>query len=204
MTGITNARDAESTATSSLSIDGVMTPTTGTGDSSIQEWLRSSNIAPSPSSNDEFQRNVTEHLGSLRVTRLSDPRSNDTFLIIDKSQNRILTCHDGNLHLEHLNTDKPISKCSQWLCTERDGFKGFKNVTGRGFLGHDIWWDFYAKVPHHKGWESFTLSRKEGGYYWIQCLDWWTLWQVSARSDGRGLVAERDGGTLWEFVKVHE
>ncbi|KAH7273307.1 hypothetical protein MRS44_001797 [Fusarium solani] len=201
---ITDAHDAESAATSSLSADGVMTPTTYTRDPSIQEWLRSSSITPSSSSNNEFQNNMAEHLGSLRVTRLSDPRPNDTFLIIDKSENRILTCHDGHLHLEHLNNDKPISKCSQWLCTEMDGFKGFKNVAGRGFLGRDIWWDFYAKVPHHKGWESFTLSRQEGGYYWIQCLNWWTLWQVSARSNGRGVVAERDGGTLWEFAKVHE
>ncbi|KAK7425097.1 hypothetical protein QQX98_000011 [Neonectria punicea] len=181
-----------------------MTPTASTGDSAIQEWLCSLRVTLSSSSNNDSQSDVIEHLGSLRVTRLSDPRPSDTFLIIDKSQNRILTCNDGRLHLEHLNTDKLISKRSQWLCTERDGFKGFKNVAGRGFLGHDIWWDFYAKVPHHKGWESFTLSRREGGYYWIQCLDWWTLWQVSARSDGHGVNAERDGGTLWEFAKVHE
>ena len=32
----------------------------------------------------------------------------------------------------------------------------------------------------------------------------WTLWQVSTRFDGRGLFAQSDGGTLWEFVKIHE
>lgn len=104
---------------------------------------------------------------------------------------------------DNLDSDEPISRHWQWFCTEKDGFKGFQNIAERGFLGHDIWWDFYAKVPRHDGWESFTMNRHEGGYYWIQALYWWTLWQVSARSDGHGIVAQRDGGTLWEFVKVH-
>ena len=197
MTVFTNVRDIESATTSSWPGGGAATPVTDTevlrDHPDIHEWLSGQNGA-------------FEVFGSLRVTRASVPRAGDTFLIIDKSRNRALVCHDGHLHLEDMNTidpEKPISGRWQWFCTEKDGFKGFQNVSHRGFLGHDIWWDFYAKVPHHKGWESFVVDMREGGYYWIQALNWSTLWQVSARFDGRGVFAERDGGTLWEFAKVH-
>ena len=123
----------------------------------------------------------------------------------DVANNRALTCHNGNLRLEQIDLTNPqrhISEQAQWECRERGGFRGFKNVAEGTFLGHNIWWDFYAKVYHHKGWEDFTLRGREGGLYLIQSLDWWTQRQVSAKEDGSGLFRQDEGGTLWEFVKM--
>ncbi|CAM1506005.1 Fc.00g116420.m01.CDS01 [Cosmosporella sp. VM-42] len=192
-------RDNDSITASSMSVDGTATPTDTEGlghPSAIDEWLRSSQM-----------NGETQSFGAIRVTRNSDPRAGDTFLIVDQSQNRALACYGGHLRLEdatNLNSEDPVSGHWQWFCTEKDGFKGFQNVAEGGFLGHDIWWDFYAKVPHHKGWESFILRRHEGGCYWIQSLYWWELWQMSARSDGQGVYVQKDGGMLWEFIKVHK
>ncbi|KAF4964027.1 hypothetical protein FSARC_8025 [Fusarium sarcochroum] len=140
---------------------------------------------------------------SLAFIRKSDPHLGGKYLILDGPRNRALTCHQGQLRLETISLDdRHISEQAQWLCTERNGFKGFKNVAGRGFLGHDLWWDFYAKASCHSLWESFTIARREGGLYWLQILHWWTQWQVSSRDDGGGVFAEKDKGTLWEFVKI--
>ncbi|OBS18977.1 hypothetical protein FPOA_10702 [Fusarium poae] len=146
--------------------------------------------------------NTTDYIG---LTRKSDPHHDGRYIILDVSRSRALTCHDGYLRLETIDLNIPhqhVSEQAQWECKERGGFRGFKNIAARTFLGHDVWWDFYAKVYHHKGWEDFTLCRREGGLYWIQTLDWWTQRQVSAKEDGIGLFRQDDGGTLWEFVKV--
>ncbi|KAK9442535.1 hypothetical protein VB005_03598 [Metarhizium brunneum] len=209
MSGLTNACDAESTTTSSATGNGVPTPISDTASladhSAMDGWLDKLSD-DHPQAPGDGQGSSTALFGSLRVTRTSHPMADSTFLIIDKSQNRALVCHNGHLHFEDIdavNFDKPISGHWQWLCTERNGFKGFQNVAELGFLGHDLWWDFYAKSHRHEGWESFTVNRREGNYYWIQALKWWTHWQLSARADGSGLFAERDGGTLWEFVELH-
>lgn len=212
MAVLANARDAcESTTTSSD--NGVFTPTatdaatsTDPDGEAIQEWLRSSKTSSGSSLNNDHQDSGVERIGSLKVTCMSDPLLNDTLLIVDRSQNRALTCRHGHLHFEDVNaidSEQPIPPHWQWLCTEKDGSKGFQSVAEGTFLGHDFWWNFNAKMPHHEGWECFTLNRREGGYYWIQALYFSTLWQVSARPGGSGCFAEWDGGTLWEFVKVH-
>uniref|UniRef100_A0A8H7K6B7 Uncharacterized protein n=1 Tax=Bionectria ochroleuca TaxID=29856 RepID=A0A8H7K6B7_BIOOC len=183
------ACDAESTAPSTMPGDGVATPTTvGDCTSIIQEWLHSSGLPR-----------------SSRVARASDPYVGNTVLIIDKERNRALACHEGNLRLEKVGDLDSLDSVPvhwQWFCTETDGFKGFRSVANGGFLGHDIWWNFYAKVHHHLGWEHATLSRREGGYYWIQFEYWWKLRQLCARGDGNGVYWQKDGGTLWEFAEV--
>lgn len=156
-------------------------------------------------SHSDYHDSTIEPIKSFILARMSDPHPGHIFLIIDKSRNRALSVSEGKLSLENVkirNLQTSVPKHLQWFCTELAGFKGFQNVAEGGFLGRDIWWDFYAKVPHHKGWESFTVSKRDGGHYWIQILDWWTQWQLSARLDGSGIFAERDGGTLWEFVKI--
>ncbi|KAJ4152156.1 hypothetical protein NW765_017665 [Fusarium oxysporum] len=60
----------------------------------------------------------------------------------------------GNLRLEMMNLEDPqrhIPEQAQWKCKERRGLRGFKNVAEGTFLGHDIWWDFYAKVYNYEG-----------------------------------------------------
>ncbi|SPJ86977.1 uncharacterized protein FTOL_12002 [Fusarium torulosum] len=194
---------------SSVSSVGVMTPSTTTQADTVERSLISyggSMDTPKSSKQTPTQSEVGERMGdSYTLTRRSDPHHDGKYLILDISHNRALLCHDGNLRLETINLEDPkrhIQKQAQWECKERGGFRGFKNVAEGTFLGHDIWWNFYAKVYHHKGWEDFTLCHREGGLYWIQSLDWWTQRQVSARQDGSGMLRQDDGGTLWEFVKT--
>lgn len=178
--------DAQS-VTGSSTADGMATPSTETfaDDPSIVEWLHGAQP-----NHDTF--------GPLRVTRDADPVAGDTFLIIDANRNLVLTCYRGQLRFQ---VERNVTEHSQWLCTTRDGFFGFRNVAEGSFLGHDIWWNFYAKVHHHRGWESFKTEKRPGGRYWIQALHWWKFWQVSSLN--YGLRAEKDRGTLWEFVRVH-
>ncbi|KAL4728192.1 hypothetical protein ACLX1H_004933 [Fusarium chlamydosporum] len=151
----------------------------------------------------EYDDDFCDYSNSLAFIRKSDPQSGGTYLILDVSQTRALTCHQGQLRLESISLDdKHISEQAQWTCTEKNGFKGFRNVAEGRFLGHDLWWQFGAKALYHSLWESFTIARRESGLYWIQMLHWWTQWQVSVREDGNGICAERDRGTSWEFVKV--
>jgi hypothetical protein len=161
---------------------------------------------PKSSKQTPTQAKVGKKMGDLcTLTRRSDPHHDGKYLILDISHSRALMCHGGNLRLETINLEDPqrhIPKQAQWECKERGGSRGFKNVAEGTFLGHDIWWNFYAKVYHHKGWEDFALCRREGGLYWIQSLDCRTQRQVSARQDGSGMFRQDDGGTLWEFVKT--
>ncbi|KAG8666724.1 hypothetical protein FPOAC2_11845 [Fusarium poae] len=151
----------------------------------------------------EYEDQDGESSTSLAFVRKSDPQAGSTYIILDVSQTRALTCHKGKLRLEpvHLSDDH-VSEQAQWFCTARNGFKGFKNVAEGKFLGHDVFWDFYASASNHSLWESFTIARRPGGLYWLQILHWWTQWQVTVREDGSGVFAELEDGTDWEFVKV--
>ncbi|KAI5919673.1 hypothetical protein F4810DRAFT_686588 [Camillea tinctor] len=196
MNVITDTRDIVGAATHATDAEGLEDHW------ALQQWLRSSGLASQrPSS-----INKSQPAASSMVIRMSDPQPGGTFLIIDKSHNRALICKGGYLHLEDAGSiddgTSSIPRHWQWLCTERDGFKGFKNVEEGGFLGHNIWWNFYAKVYHHKEWEDFTLSKREDNYYWIQARHGWTHRELSAQADGSRVFAEQDGGTPWEFVEV--
>ncbi|KAH7232885.1 hypothetical protein BKA59DRAFT_487448 [Fusarium tricinctum] len=191
---------------SSVSSIGMMTPGTASEADPVEYWPGSS----SSGGDTLIYTPATSEIGgtsndSFGLTRKSDPHHDGKYLILDVSRSRALTCYDGHLYLKPIDLKGPqrhIPKQAQWECNERGGFRGFKNVAEGTFLGHDIWWDFYAKVYHHKGWEDFTLCHREGGLYLIQTLDWWTQRQVSAKEDGNGLFRQDDGGTLWEFIKV--
>ena len=186
-----------------------MTPRTISEADPIEQWLDSSSAGVdtpthtecTPASSEAGNR-MSDHDS---LSRKCDPHHDGKYIILDVANNRALTCHNGNLRMERFDLTNPrrhISEQAQWECRERGGFRGFKNVAEGTFLGHDIWWDFYAKVYHHKGWEDFTLCGRKGGLYLIQSLDWWTQRQVSAKEDGSGLFRQDEGGTLWEFVKM--
>ncbi|KAJ4002788.1 hypothetical protein NW752_009442 [Fusarium irregulare] len=162
-----------------------------------QDW------PPSPEFTPELNDEGLTTADSIAFIRKSDPRAGGTYLILDVARNRALTCHQGQVRLEPISLDnKNISEKAQWSCTERNGFKGFQNVAGGGFLGHDVWWHFRGNASAHSLWESFTIARRDGGLYWLQILHWWTQWQVSASEEGNGVYPELEGGTSWEFVKV--
>ncbi|KFA71746.1 hypothetical protein S40288_09777 [Stachybotrys chartarum IBT 40288] len=175
------------TVTTKSTTGGIMTPITESsiGEASVLKWLSS---------------NIDDTFGPWKVTRNAEPEANQIFLIIDKSSGRALTCHNGEVRLE---SGTNLGRHWQWHCAEKDGFFGFQNVAEGGFLGHDFWWHICAREKHHLGWECISVDRRPGGGYWIKLLHWWTYWQLSARTDHNGLFAERDSGTLWEFVRVH-
>ncbi|KAF4452129.1 dynamin family protein [Fusarium austroafricanum] len=189
--------------------DKALTPHNTSQDNTLRRWLESSNSSMDTRIgqliSSHFNEAISDTIHSVAFYRKSDPCAGGKYLILDISGSRALTCHKGQLRLEAINLDNPegyISEQAQWLCTERNGFKGFKNVAEGGFLGHDVWWDFYAKASCHSLWESFTIARRGDDLYWLQILHWWTQWQVSVRYDGTGVFAERDDGTLWEFVEI--
>ncbi|KAF5672029.1 dynamin family [Fusarium heterosporum] len=201
--------DMDSTLSSSISISRPADSHPDTPESTAKQWQSCSSETPDKQEDSEHANPFFEHddddvdTNSIALIRKSDPHSGGVYLILDVSQTRALTCHQGQVRLEPISLDnKHVSMQAQWICAERNGFKGFKNVAGGGFLGHDLWWDFCAKAPWLSLWESFTIDRRESGLYWIKILHWWTQWQVSARNDGSGVWAEREKGTLWEFVKV--
>ncbi|KAL4728191.1 hypothetical protein ACLX1H_004932 [Fusarium chlamydosporum] len=196
----------------SLSTVGVMTPRTMSEVDSTDHWPDSStNGGIDTPTHTECALTISD-LGdnmnhALGLTRKSDPHHDGKYIILDVSRSRALMCHQGNLRLETIdlaNSQRHISEQAQWQCSEMRGFRGFKNIAEGTFLGHDIWWDFYAKVYHHKGWEDFTLRRREGGLYVIQSLDWWTQRYVSSKEDGSGLCRQDEEGTLWEFIKIQD
>ena len=186
-----------------------MTPRTISEADPIEQWLDSSSAGVDTPTHTECTPAASEAGDRMSdhdsLSRKCDPHHDGKYIILDVANNRALTCHNGNLRMERFDLTNPrrhISEQAQWECRERGGFRGFKNVAEGTFLGHDIWWDFYAKVYHHKGWEDFTLCGRKGGLYLIQSLDWWTQRQVSAKEDGSGLFRQDEGGTLWEFVKM--
>lgn len=191
---------------STVSSVGAMTPRTVSETNAGENWPDdSSDGIETPMYTPALTDIGVASKSSLGLTRKSNPHHDGKYLIYDVARGRVLTCHNGHLRLERMDLEKPqtyISEQAQWQCSERDGFRGFKNIAMGSFLGHDFWWDFYAKVYHHKGWEDFTLRHMEGGVYQIQALDFWKQRQVSAKEDGSGLFRDDDGGTLWEFIKV--
>ncbi|WZH48443.1 uncharacterized protein QYS62_009617 [Fusarium acuminatum] len=191
---------------STVSSFGVMTPRTLSEADPVEHWLGSSMDGIDTPIYTVTSPDVGgTSKGSFGLTRKSNPHHDGKYLIYDVSRRRVLTYHNGHLRLELMDLEKPqshVSEHAQWQCSERNGFRGFQNVAAGTFLGHDFWWDFYAKVSHHKGWEDFTLRHVEGGMYQIQTLDFWKQRQVSAKEDGNGLFRDDDGGTLWEFIKV--
>ncbi|XEU95997.1 hypothetical protein FSHL1_001282 [Fusarium sambucinum] len=88
-------------------------------------------------------------VGAMTPATTPEAEQIDQYIILDVSRSRALTCHDGHLRLEAIDLHHPhrhVSEQTQWECNERGGFSGFKNIAEGTFLGHDIWWDFYAKV----------------------------------------------------------
>jgi len=154
-----------------------------------------------------FIRVWPELSDAVRNNSTHDPTPGATFIIVDKSYGRVLACHPGgHLLLDDITEYDPnraIPKRWKWLCTEADNFIGFRNLAEDTFLGHNLWWTFFAHAPIQKGWEHFVLIRRRDGYC-IQSPCWWWFRPLSARFDGSGIEARHPDGSLWGFVKVLE
>ncbi|KAH8666152.1 hypothetical protein BGZ61DRAFT_302500, partial [Ilyonectria robusta] len=126
------------------------------------------------------------------------PQAGDTFIIVDKAYGRAITVIEGRPKLE---TSANRAGSWRWLCTEKDGFLGFRNTVSGRYLGHNIWWNMVVDGWSHKAWEHFHARRQECGGYTLLAPDWFTMRQISI-GEGNTLVAGSEGGTVWEFIKV--
>ncbi|KAF4986359.1 hypothetical protein FGRMN_10886 [Fusarium graminum] len=161
--------DMDSSLSSSTSLNRPANSHSNIHESTAKQWLslssESSNKQCSEQTYPFFEHDDDDDLGadSIALIRKSDPHSGGVYLILDVSQTRALTCHQGQLRLEPISlNNKHVSLQAQWICAEKNGFKGFKNVAEGGFLGHDLWWNFCAKAPWLSLWESFTIDRLAG------------------------------------------
>ncbi|KAM3449663.1 hypothetical protein MY3296_006747 [Beauveria thailandica] len=171
----TDADGTESNLTTDLTQDGLLTPNTEYEENlSIRVWL-------------ELQQ-------AVKLNHTHDPTPGDILIIIDKSYPRVLACHPGgHLILDNIaeyDMREPIPKRWKWLCTETDGFIGFRSLAENKFLGRDIWWNFAARATVQKGYENFILIKRQFGYR-VQSPFWFGFKPLSARSDGSGIEAKQ-------------
>ncbi|KAM3513438.1 hypothetical protein MY11210_002918 [Beauveria gryllotalpidicola] len=144
---------------------------------------------------------------AVKANMPDDPTPGDTLIIIDNTYGRVLACHPGG-HLILDNIDghdmrNPVPERWKWLCTETEGFIGFRSLTEDKFLGHDVWRNFVVRAIAQGADESFLLIKRRDGYR-IQSLSWSKFKPLSARSDGAGVETGQSDGTSWEFMKVRE
>ncbi|EJP61716.1 uncharacterized protein BBA_09357 [Beauveria bassiana ARSEF 2860] len=188
MSQYTDADGIESNLTPDLTQNGLLTPNTESEEnSSIRVWL-------------ELQE-------AVKRNHMHDPTPGDTLIIVDKTYDRVLACHPGgHLILDNVieyDMSEPIPERWKWLCTETDGFIGFRSLAENKYLGHDFWWNFVARATAQKGDENFILIKRQNGYR-IQSPFWFGFKPISARSDGSGIEAKEPDGTLWGFMEVRE
>lgn len=134
------------------------------------------------------------------VIRDAAPQAGDTFIIMEKPHGRVITVIEGKLQLE---TSPNRAGSWRWLCTEKDGFLGFRNTVSGRYLGRNFWWNMVIDGMNHKYWEHFHARRQPGGGYTLLAPSWFTMRQISI-GEGNALVAGDERGTVWEFMKVED
>ncbi|KAM7219024.1 hypothetical protein V8F06_005616 [Rhypophila decipiens] len=172
----------------------------------------------------------------IPVTRDATPYPGETFIILHKPSNRAITLYKdgivglGDVHSfssdpETQNTDTFLSHCHrtgnrnscsvsrcQWLCVERNGWLGFRALTGE-YMGHGTLTNIVkeedrhvvgARHTRHEESECCCVRRHPRGGYILMIRDQNTkLLKVEIRTSTlNNLVLREDGGALWEFVKV--
>ncbi|KAM0666132.1 hypothetical protein ACQRIU_003987 [Beauveria bassiana] len=144
---------------------------------------------------------------AVKANITHNPTPGDILIIIDSTHPRVLACHPGSHlildNIDEYDTSQPMPERWKWLCTENDGFLGFRSLAQDTFLGHDSWWNFVARSSAQKRYEHFVLVKYQDGYR-IQSPSWFDFKVMSARRDGSGVEAGQPHGTLWGFMQVRE
>lgn len=126
------------------------------------------------------------------------PWPDSTYIILHRAtQQPITVTPDGIVGLNPTPTHS--NQGSHFKCVEKDGWIGFKHA-GR-YLGHDNN-KFRADARFHRQKENFCVRRHPDGGYQMRNLHRWTFRNMGVDGDGGRLVVARDGGDLWDFVKV--
>lgn len=127
------------------------------------------------------------------------PQAGETFVIVDRSNDRALAIVDGKLRLEDDVTEDAYC---YWRCVEKDGWLGFYEAELERFLGHDFWWNFVAEKSEHGEYGYFVPRAHPDGGYVLMAQRLGKLLQVVVGKDGDSLVSTAKNGTAWEFIKV--
>lgn len=143
-------------------------------------------------------QNMKEVFGNS-IIRDAVPQAGDTFIIVNRADNRVLALLDGKLHLA---SDTSHAGNCYWFCVEKDGWLGFRETELGRYLGHDFWFNFTAEATHHEEYEYFQPRRLAGGGYLLLAPNLGRLLQVAIGKDGDSLTAASKDGAAWEFINV--
>lgn len=180
-------RDVESIST--LTEDGIMTPTTET-ENNFPEWkIPRASMATSLS---DSERDFIQAV----------PQPDKTYKIHLHGTDLLITLEEGQLQLQRSNLEKPGGGWF-WTCVEKSGWLGFRNHVSGTYLGRDSKGGLQATRKHHKDWESFCVRHDPRGGYTILVKYYGDgLWKVALSADRKGLIETEDRGVQWDFEEV--
>jgi hypothetical protein len=133
------------------------------------------------------------------TSRVSVPWGGETYVIRERKTGRMITLADGKLQLQDKVT---AGGGHHWICTNKNGWFGFRNSVSGRFMGHNAERKFHCKVFEHKSHEWFTPRAHPDGGYWLTTLHENAWRAMGIGQDGKELVEVNNNGTAWEFVKV--
>lgn len=167
--------DGRSTVSlTSLSDDGIMTPT----------------------SSDFAKPSLTEYVPSV-------PGPGKTYKIHLKNTEKVITLTEGRVVLQS-PAEAQRGEGYYWACVEMHvgNWLGFRNHVSGTFLGHDGRSGLHAKVTYHQAHESFCVRHhREGGYLLLVRYPRDEMRQIGCAPDGKTLV-EKEHGDQWVFEEV--
>lgn len=129
------------------------------------------------------------------------PWPGNTYIIIEKNTNRVITLTKDGLCLEDDEKDHTANK--HWQCVDNNNYIGFYNPKARVYMGHDGGDGIRASAVVLKGWELMTPRHHPSGGYQLLMPTWSnTMMMVTAEVDGGRVMKTRHGTTQWLFARV--
>ncbi|CAG8976591.1 hypothetical protein HYALB_00002104 [Hymenoscyphus albidus] len=160
-----------------------------------------------------FSESYEEISGYPHISHSHDiPWPGSAYVIRSCLERRVLTLAHGCLELK----DQPVHAGGwKWECVEKDGWLGFRNTVSGTYLGHDGAGTFRATALRHAAWEYLGMRKCPEGGYLLLTVHGWKLRKMDTAKGSNTLVETemirsrsgidgiiREGGSLWEFVKV--
>ncbi|KAI1485421.1 hypothetical protein F5X96DRAFT_660119 [Biscogniauxia mediterranea] len=138
-----------------------------------------------------------ESLHAVELSPGSVPSKGNVYAIRHRRSGKVITMGIEGLQLKQIG---PMGGW-HWMCVEKDGWLGFRNVVSGKYLGRDDRNNFHAIQPHHMGWEYFVAKASPRGGYELQTLNGWVFKKMCVAKDGGKLMQTIGEGSLWDFVQ---